>query len=408
MMDNPIDQVKLKDAAARVRSALDAVNAVSEAGIPGTHPLAVSMREDLAALGEALTDLGSRSPLAPNQGLRDAAKALAENPVFIGGVHKSGTTLLRNLLDAHPDLLVLPTDGKGYQWVETQLVQAAGDNLMRMSQEIIKQLIAPLGGTPPNWVLSKQTGDVQPYLKFAQHFFYWQQEAPANTSRNVMLVLVCALYCTLASSSTITPKYWVEKSTRNADYTETLLGLFPRAKFIHIMRHPAAIISAQKIKEPTKGRPFNMQYEIDNWRKVTELGLKIGHKWGSGVYHIVRYEDLVANPEKAMRELANFLELPFRDILLTPTVNGYPASSNTAYKGLAPAPGKLTQATVDHWRESLAPAEIRLVNKQLGSLMESLGYSVETKSFFRRAISLVSQSGARSSTANSRSRRDDG
>ena len=33
-----------------------------------------------------------------------------DNPIFILGCHKSGTTLLRNLLDGHKDLFAVPTE----------------------------------------------------------------------------------------------------------------------------------------------------------------------------------------------------------------------------------------------------------------------------------------------------------
>jgi hypothetical protein len=38
-------------------------------------------------------------------------RALAARPVFVVGVHRSGTTLLRDLLDGHPALSVLPAGG---------------------------------------------------------------------------------------------------------------------------------------------------------------------------------------------------------------------------------------------------------------------------------------------------------
>ena len=41
-----------------------------------------------------------------------------KSPIFILGAHKSGTSLLRSLLDGHPDLFVIP--------LETHIFQAAG------------------------------------------------------------------------------------------------------------------------------------------------------------------------------------------------------------------------------------------------------------------------------------------
>jgi hypothetical protein len=41
----------------------------------------------------------------------EKGKRLVQSPVFICGVHRSGTTLMRDLLDGHPVLSVLPSEG---------------------------------------------------------------------------------------------------------------------------------------------------------------------------------------------------------------------------------------------------------------------------------------------------------
>src|SRR5471032_2795610 len=48
-----------------------------------------------------------------NKGLK-----LSQRRVYICGVHRSGTTLLRNLLDGHPELLVLPSEGRYFTNLE--------------------------------------------------------------------------------------------------------------------------------------------------------------------------------------------------------------------------------------------------------------------------------------------------
>ena len=47
--------------------------------------------------------------------------ALAARPVFVCGAHRSGTSLVRNLLDGHPALAVLPSEGTFYTGLERRL-----------------------------------------------------------------------------------------------------------------------------------------------------------------------------------------------------------------------------------------------------------------------------------------------
>src|ERR1700761_6046238 len=46
---------------------------------------------------------------------------LARHPVYICGVHRSGTTLVQDLLDGHPDLVVLPSEGTYFTNLEFKL-----------------------------------------------------------------------------------------------------------------------------------------------------------------------------------------------------------------------------------------------------------------------------------------------
>src|SRR5690349_2065321 len=43
---------------------------------------------------------------------------LAKNPIYICGVHRSGTTLVKDILEGHPDVVVLPSEGTWYTNLE--------------------------------------------------------------------------------------------------------------------------------------------------------------------------------------------------------------------------------------------------------------------------------------------------
>src|SRR5262245_11380068 len=77
---------------------------------------ATSSRERLLATladysSDAIREARVRGPIVPSAADCTNALEWLLRPVFICGHHRSGTTLLQNLLDGHPQLLSLPSEG---------------------------------------------------------------------------------------------------------------------------------------------------------------------------------------------------------------------------------------------------------------------------------------------------------
>ena len=95
-------------------------------------------------------------------------------------------------------------------------------------------------------------------------------------------------------------------------------------------------------------------------------------------------------PEQVMQEVADFLQIPFEEILTRPTVNRHPARANTAYPETIPEAGQLGVDRVDKWKQVLTRAEIEIIDYYLGGIMQDFGYEVTTKtSLLRNARNLI-------------------
>lgn len=84
----------------------------------------------------------------PLDGQRTArAVAIQDRPVFIGGPGKSGTTLVRSLLDGHPQLAVYPVEGCLYALTKRYAqVPFAGRRGIDLQQKFSRLVTADLGG----------------------------------------------------------------------------------------------------------------------------------------------------------------------------------------------------------------------------------------------------------------------
>ena len=101
---------------------------------------------------------------------------------------------------------------------------------------------------------------------------------------------------------------YAEKTPANVMHISLLGELFPESRFIHIIRD---------------GRDVTLSYlSVDfgaesvgegaiSWKRAVEQGRRDGSSLGPDRYREIKYEDLVHDPEGALRDLCAFVELPF-------------------------------------------------------------------------------------------------
>lgn len=105
-------------------------------------------------------------------------------------------------------------------------------------------------------------------------------------------------------SSTGSETHWrVEKSPVNMIRMRLYQQLFPMAQFVIILRHPS-VMAAALAKWVDKPPRALIDYALDAY-KIMEADLPYLHS-----ALILRYEDLIANPESTVAGLFAFLDLP--------------------------------------------------------------------------------------------------
>lgn len=203
------------------------------------------------------------------------------DPVFVLCSGRSGSTLLRVLLDAHPDLACPP---------ETKLPEV----VTRLSSLWSTMEALPLSagngtpGLPPAVTAGiRHTADliIGPYL--------------ARRGKN--------RYC--------------DKNLGTEHYADTLLNVFPEAKFICLHRHPMDVVAsgieacpwglANYGFEPyAAGAPGNSVLALARyWVDHATAILAVEDRYPQNC-HRVRYEDLVDDPDTVTDEIFEFLGLP--------------------------------------------------------------------------------------------------
>ncbi|HOP47867.1 MAG TPA: sulfotransferase [Desulfobacteraceae bacterium] len=150
--------------------------------------------------------------------------------------------------------------------------------------------------------------------------------------------------------------------------------LFPHAKIILLLRNPLAVFSSQKATKDTRTRKYMSACPIKfaiSCRTALALSLRHGNKdW----FYKLKYEDLIANPEKEMNKILAFLNVSDNK---TSTNMSYfdklPSNQKAIHKNITSDPISEKAST---WRMNLYNEEIWIIQTLLSKYIYSLGYDL--------------------------------
>lgn len=141
--------------------------------------------------------------------------------------------------------------------------------------------------------------------------FYKQLPNGKSDYLSEIKTLVMRLYAKAAKDDA---KYFLDKTPRYHFVIEDIIGLFPEAKYIFLWRHPLAVVAS--IMETWCHGKWNIyRYQLDIFDGLAHLITAYEKHASKSI--AVQYEKLLSNPECEFNRLFNYLELPFKQELLT-------------------------------------------------------------------------------------------
>jgi len=163
-----------------------------------------------------------------------------------------------------------------------------------------------------------------------------------------------------------------EKTPRHEQNVPRIASLFPRARFIHIHRDPRDVVAS--IRNMDWRSSDSLAQVAKECRRTYRRQARFAAELGPERYQSVRFEDLVADPERELRRLCAFLGEEFEPGMLRypeRRESGY-LDSERGWKELTRRP--LDRSRVGRYRQLLRPGEIRRVEGILRDELPSLGY----------------------------------
>jgi hypothetical protein len=271
----------------------------------------------------------------------------APPPFFIVGNDRSGTTMLRLVLDrggvAIPPESMFLVDFARVRRSGNLADPDAAAAFMRRVWDHPRVRLWGIGGDPPA---------VPPGLTHEEAYRF-AVEAPFR-----------------AYARANGKERWADKTPLYLAHLDELDAVWPEARFVVLVR------DGRDVALSLLGVPFgpnNIWAAARFWAHGIDLGTEAEHRFPGRVLS-VRYEDVVADPQTGMKRVCSFVELDFdTEMLAIERTDSSKVLENQAGWFTNVWAG-INQSAVGKWRERMSPRQRRVFDQVAGAQLERLGY----------------------------------
>lgn len=268
-------------------------------------------------------------------------------PIIIIGVPRSGTTLLRVILDSHSRIVAVPETPwilGGYGPVS---IRELINNLIEHKTGPVKNLIGVTDATIYAAIKEFINEILSPYLQTKQK------------------------------------DYLVLKTPDDVQYLEFLIRLYPDSTYIHIFRDGRDVASST-IKK--KGEAFgniirgygelNFENAMRRWYDW-ELKIRQTLVANKNISCIsIRYEDLVNSPTDIVRAVCSAINIEFENSMLDYNMREHDYPLWEAGSQDVKSKFTIDKTCIGKWKTAVSEIEIAKVEAMYGKFLVELGYSL--------------------------------
>ena len=307
-----------------------------------------------------------RHPISMASRLRRRMREPKRRPApFVVGVNRSGTTLLRMMLDAHPELTIPP---------ETHFIPEV---IRRANHENTRRRLIRSITKHPRW------GD----------FGLDEAELRARAKRIRPLTASGAIRCFYELYAEQQGKQrWGDKTPRYMRAMPRISRALPEVRFVHLIRDGRDVALSQR-ERVIDDETVPMAAMAERWQRRIVAAREGAAEIKSSAYLEVRYEDLVSDTEGTLRRICAFVELDFDAAMLDyhrhagerlaemnrdldNADNGIVRTADNRLAAHALTTEPPTTNRSGRWRTEMTAAEIAEFEAVAAELLTGLGYEL--------------------------------
>jgi hypothetical protein len=302
---------------------------------------------------------------------------MIQTPIFIGGVGRCGTTVLKNSIGAHPDVHTFKgelrwlsdPDGLGslYNTLTKNWSPFVADLAIKRFRALLMDTLSMRyvsifgfkSGAPLermiDWIVAERSD---------ARYYGWRDMPTLETDPIVMRQQLSAIihrfFDDLFEISDIETGYWIDDTPENVCYFKTYNEIWPDARCIHAIRHPLDIIASIKARNsrkdfsqiwwwPKDARTIakRVRFIFDHWHAQKNLPPSI----------YVKLENFAADPERMMRVTSEWLGLEY-----------VPEMAEQIQPD---------RANIGRYKKDLTPTEIRQCRYAIAPILRNFDYTIE-------------------------------
>ena len=273
---------------------------------------------------------------------------MQNNPVYVAGLERSGTSLMYALLASHPRLAMTRRTN---MW--THFYNQYGDLSVDEKFERCLQ----------SMMTYKRLVKLQPDPERIRREFRQGEQTYGR-----LFGLLQAHY-----AERVDKPRWGDKSLHTERYAEPIFKAYPAARILHMIRDPRDRYASSVSRWGTSRG--GVGFGTAMWLASLELAQRNLAKFPQQ-YMIVRYETLASEPEVTLHQICNFIDVVYSEKMLDMEDAGSFSGSNSSYDLDRPR-GVISTDSIGRYRQVLSKREIAFMQSQASRGMKAMEYQIE-------------------------------
>lgn len=282
---------------------------------------------------------------------RTVSRVMESAPIFIIGTERSGSNLLRLILNTHSAITV-PHPPHILNYFHKYEDQYGDLSQPAALQSLIRDVLRLLSVHIHPWEFRLDPEEV----------------ARGMVSTDLMGVFFSVYEAYRKHSG---KRRWACKSTFMIHHIDRILAISPRAKFLLLVRDPRdVVLSSQK----SVFSPYHPYFTAQLWRQQQLLGLRFHDLAEADNCLLIRYEDLLHDPQAAVSGICRFLGEDYEPAMLEYYKTSAAKKSERLSASWRNTGSPIIRDNSNKFEKQLRKNEIRMVEQITGDLMLRFGY----------------------------------
>jgi len=292
---------------------------------------------------------------------------MIDTPIFIGGIERSGTSLVRAIIGSHPEVAI-------YEW-DLQLWTRYFNqykNLDLRKSDNLDNLINVIFNDK-----KVRNCDIRmDKMNVKQRIF-------ERLCHGITIGFVFQCFLEEYAIAVNKPR-WGLKTPYNEFFADDIFNAYPNARMVQIIRDPRDVaVSFQSYNDGAWS--FQPLKHIASWQESVFISLRNEKKY-KGRYITITYEQLVREPEQVTRKVCDILDLDYTPVMLD--TNGHLGwnGSNSFFDDIGRQSNSIKTSAIGRYQTQLQPHLVYLYQKRLRTQLKHMGYNIKEFNYRSKVI----------------------